>query len=851
MKHLCCSRLLTLLLLFSLSLFASLEKRSAVIYYGDELSYPTVGIQDYIIVKPENINTYRHGFGVYREKIYATIDLSDSLEDVYDSINTAVKKGFINFYFTTSQEESAKRPFVDRILTYLDVKVPNLKVILNTKIVTKSYSHVVAVVLSPKATLSTSMQKMLRQKKIDIIQVIVKPANMIADADEEIAHVESAGMIPYITNSFFDIYGRSSKVALKREIFTLIDESKDDRTLLGAHQAGALPIEYLGYIQKLYDINKGLPEVEKMMHYAGVVVWLREDYADPSELVEWVLELNKLGIKVAFANNFGFSSDAMLLKPLDIDVFDGDESLTNKKKIYFKDKIIGFEVEPSLGESSIYMEPHNAEPLLVYEDANGLRSTPAAITEWGGYAVSEAFMVELGEENVWIINPFEFFRRALRLKPLIVPDPTTHNGKRLFFSHVDGDGMANAVEFNPELYSGDIILEEILKKYDVPHSISLIGAEIEKNGLFPEKSARFIKTAKEMYALKNVEAATHTFTHPFFWGEIKDGNLIEEYRLKPKGYQFSFDSELKNEIAFINRELKPKNRATTVFWSGDCSPRADTLEYIYKHNILNINGGDTTISNLNPWLTLVAPLGLEREGYYQIYTGAQNENVFTNDWLGPFWGFKRVVQTFKHTETPRRLKPIDIYYHIYSGSKKASLNALRYVLEWTMKQDIFPIFTSEYIPKAMDYFTVSMAQEGDRWLVAGMKNLKTIRVESKEFGVDYKSSPTIYGEKQEKSALYISLGEGSNHLITLTKSKKARAEQLFIYATNAEIQKSQSAKSTQYILHSYMPVKFSFHLPKSCRYTTEPKATLVKKSGSMISLSFKNSKHGIVNVICK
>ena len=52
-----------------------------------------------------------------------------------------------------------------------------------------------------------------------------------------------------------------------------------------------------------------------------------------------------------------------------------------------------------------------------------------------------------------------------------------------------------------------------------------------------------------------------------------------------------------------------------------------------------------------------------------------NENVYTNDWTGPFYGFRDVIDTFRMTGEPRRLKPINLYYHTYSASKVAALKA--------------------------------------------------------------------------------------------------------------------------------------------------------------------------------
>ena len=83
-----------------------------------------------------------------------------------------------------------------------------------------------------------------------------------------------------------------------------------------------------------------------------------------------------------------------------------------------------------------------------------------------------------------------------------------------------------------------------------------------------------------------------------------------------------------------------------------------------------MNGGDTAITRKNPSLTRVfgnvVPWGKE----YHIYCAHQNENVYRFRWKGGadpdsvFWsGFLLALDSFKKTEEPRRLKPVNIYYH--------------------------------------------------------------------------------------------------------------------------------------------------------------------------------------------
>ena len=853
MKHLCFSKIILLILIFSSSLVASLVSKSAIVYYGESISYSMVGIHDYIIVNPKNTNPYTHGFDVYKNKMYAHVILNEQLLKNQKQLNTEPYSNFKNFYFEVDNSLKNSKKIIPFIRNFkASHQLSNI--VFNSKYseLSKITDSLNAIIIDDATKLSTSKLEILKTYNIDLIGL----ANTeISKQAQLVTSLEKLGLVPYVADYEYLSYGKSSKNAIKREVLTLIDEKKEDRTLLGAHQVGAMPLEYLGYIQKLYDINNGLPDIDYIGHYAGVVIWLSQDYKSPQKLVRWVLELQNIGIKVAFANSFGFSANASLLKMLDIEIYDGDESIKNRRKVIHKDKMIGFEVDPSLDKNSLYMNPQNAKKLLTYEDSDELTSTPAAITAWGGYAVSEAFMMELANENVWIINPFTFFQEALRLKPLLLPDPTTENGNRLLFTHVDGDGMVSKVEFNPELFSGDTILSDILKVYKIPHSISLIGAEVSPNGLYPEFSPQVLEISKQMYALENVEPATHTFTHPFYWDKIKDGELEEEYRLKPKAYDFSLYNELSGPLKTINDELLKENStkvAKSVFWSGDCSPRLDVLDYIYKNKILNINGGYTVISNTNPWLTLVSPFGLERGQYYQIYTGAQNENVYTNDWLGPFWGFKRVVQTFKKTNTPRRLKPIDIYYHLYSGSKLASLNALKYIFDWSLKQDVMPIFTSEYIPKVMDFYIISMANDGDLWLYEGMQNLKTLRIEEKNAYIDFKKSKTTLGVKHFEDHTYIALDEKTKHIVKISKKKDAHINDSYLISSNAKvIRHIDGLHNKSFTFDGHVDLKLNFHLAKKCKLQSIPKASKIITSDENIWVYYKDVTKATLNVLCR
>lgn len=895
------------------SLAASLQDKSAVVYYGEDLSYPLVGIHDYIIVQPENINTFTHGFSLYKENIYAYISIGEIdrntttakaidtswivaqnsawKSDVLDiknkeyqefifqkQIEPLIKKGFENFFFDTldsyhfyaltSQEKKECEQSLISFIREFRKRYPSAKLVVNRgfEIIDNIHDSINAVLFesyykglqgeklsyadvnaSSREWLDIYLDK-IKSYNLDIIAVDYLPT--LDGADKLITRLKSKGFIPYVANKELDIYGKSSKNAIKREILTIVDESRLDKALQSAHRNGGTVFEYLGYIQKFCDIHtETLPDPKTLERYAGVVIWLENYIQNPTKFLQWILAVKKQNIKFVFVGNFGFE---LLGDELDALGISAEKNSAQKSSIIKKDIMFDFEIEPPMSFNSSLIHVKDAQELLTYKYQNDKTSTPAALTSWGGYIIDEAYLTSFDKEEIWTINPFEFFQKALKLKKLPVADPSTENGKRLLFTHIDGDGIMNRVEGDFGEFSGDVILNKILKKYPIPHSVSIIGAEINQNGLFPELSPQLIKIAKKMFALKNVEPASHTFTHPFFWGKIVDDNLVPQYRLKVPNYQFSLQRELQTTLDNINENYLPKNKfpkANTIFWSGDCAPRENALEFIYKRNILAINGGDTTISKIHPWISRIAPYGLKRGDYYQIYTGAQNENVFTNDWLGPFWGFKRVTQTFELTNSPRRFKPIDIYYHLYSGSKRASLEALKYVFDWALKQDVMPIYTSEYIPKVMDMYEVSLANEGEDWLINGMRDLKTIRFEDCDQNVDLKNSKGAVGITQFENHTYISFDPKQKHLLKLTPND---INKIYMLSSNGRlINYKETGTTKNYTFRSHIDLKLAMHVDKGCHIESFPKAMKLLKNEDTVNLEYRDVKEATVTLECK
>jgi hypothetical protein len=98
-----------------------------------------------------------------------------------------------------------------------------------------------------------------------------------------------------------------------------------------------------------------------------------------------------------------------------------------------------------------------------------------------------------------------------------MPDVTTENGHRLWMAHVDGDGFLNRAELPGTPFASEVIRSQILEKYALPTTVSVIEGEIGPTGLYPHLSPELEAIARAIFKIPTVELASHTYSHPFYW----------------------------------------------------------------------------------------------------------------------------------------------------------------------------------------------------------------------------------------------------------------------------------------------------------------------------------------------
>jgi polysaccharide biosynthesis protein PelA len=675
---------------------------------------------------------------------------------------------------------------------------------------TQRYGEVSA---ADREWLSAQLRRVRDEYKLPAIAIdYVAPAER-ALARATAKRITEAGFVPWVANPALDMLGVGAIEVMPRRVMILYDKRPTEQLVQhDAHLLGATPLNWMGYVPEYRDVREPLPDFELAGRYAGIVTWFTEPSAHAERAWAWLERQVAGGMRIAVFGAFGFSPERARMERLGLELGPW-RGVPPALAVRARDPAIGFEIAPIADRRAfIPLRAVRGVPLLTVGAEGGASMDAAAITEWGGYALTPYHVLTLpgAVSRRWVVDPFAFLSRALALPALPVPDPTTESGRRLLLVHVDGDGFPSLAERPGTPVAGRVMLDELLMRYRVPHTVSVIEGEIGKRGLYPERAEALEAVARRIFALPHVEPASHSLSHPFRWQRPAPapGERDYTYTLDLPRYSYDPREEIAGSAAYIDKMLAPPGKRTRVFlWTGDCNPDEGPLEAAAAAGMLNMNGGDTLITRADPTLTIVAPLGVPRGRHFQVYAPNQNENVYTRLWQGRYYGYERAIETFELTGSPRRLKPVNIYYHTYSATKTASLAALHKVYAWALAQPLHPVYASEYIERVLDFNRAVIARSETGWRVRGLERLRTLR------------APRAMGAPQGDVAGYALHGDQMYLLLARGDAEIAFAGKGLPGLAHANAQLAgfeRDGNGARFSLRGHVPIEFALRDAEGC-----------------------------------
>lgn len=699
------------------------------------------------------------------------------------------------------------------------------------------------------------LKKARDEYKLEVISIDYVAPDQKPLARQTAEKIRQLGFTPWVTTPDLTGLGIGAVEVMPRRVLMVHSVMPNEFGLrdTAAVRFATMPLNYLGYVPEYADVQH-LPRLPNGL-YAGVVVWLstRTPAADLNKLAAWLLQAKSQGVPVVLMDDLGVALDTALGRNLGFAAGAKPRALGGIQ-VEQQAQMIGFERAPHPVPDDFFpLSITGGDPLLTLARGKD-RQVAAAITPWGGYVMAPYSVVTLpsGKENRWVIDPFAFFRAALHLPEMPVPDVSTTSGRRTLLIHMDGDGFVSRSELPGHDYAGAVVLNRVVRKYDLPMTMSVIQAEVGPDGLYPKDSPALEAIARQIFAAPNVEIASHSYSHPFNWRRAEDQNSDsdgEGFSLNIPGYKFDLRKEVEGSINYINTRLAPPGKKTKMFlWTGDCEPGRDALEWTERLQVQNMNGGDTIATRSSPTMTQVEGLGLDKNGLFQVFAPNENENVYTNLWLGPFYGFERVIETYEITDKPRRLKAINLYFHTYITTKLAGMQSLDKVFAWIMKQEITPVHATDYTRQVMEFRGMVVARTPTGWRVRGGNLARTLRAPASLGTPDLDASRAVAGFSRNGDDHYIHLAADDTDLVFAA----AATAQPRLVSANARITAASRANGAySWALEGYVPLQVTLANVDGCRVRAGGRELKpVRRDGAMASYQMTERNARPLEVLC-
>lgn len=336
------------------------------------------------------------------------------------------------------------------------------------------------------------------------------------------------------------------------------------------------PLNFLGLKAEYRNLStEPPPSLAELNRFRGVALSLSEGIRDPAALwsfMERILASGKrlivLGDMPPYRTSSGepFPSAFKVLALMGLKRMGHWETQSLRYSI-LNSSMTGFELPPPplppVFNPLSSVHPENTVWLGIRSASrrnSGTVSTPIVTGPFGGIAldpfITRAFPLSPGKEG-WVVDPFRFLETALNVRDAPRMDLTTLNGTRIFYSQVDGDGFETLSSYRKGLMCSEVLYREIFTRYALPFSVSVIASQIDPRY---QGSKTRVHWARKIFTLPNVEAASHTFSHPFYWVPTAVQKAEGPVHTHIPGYRFNLDQEVKISLDWMNRTLLPPGK---------------------------------------------------------------------------------------------------------------------------------------------------------------------------------------------------------------------------------------------------------------------------------------------------
>lgn len=544
------------------------------------------------------------------------------------------------------------------------------------------------------------------------------------------------------------------------------------------HQNLEVVLNHLGLHVDFRNVEEPLPSDAEMERYRGVVTWFRtEKMRHASVYASWATRQLHAGRRFLIFDHPGCTLDADTGRPIEqaaIDAF--FDAIGMRRGPEWTDEPSAIQVvemdramcefERPLGPEAAYLTDLQAtrgqKVYLRLKRRIGPAQTCDAvfIGANGGFALDgyTVYYEPEGNGHRWRLDPFKFVTEGLALSNEPRLDPTTRDGVRVLYQHIDGDASNQLVADRPDLTCAESMLQDVIEKRPYLFTISFIGQIVDATA---GGSPRDLEAARRIFAHRRVEPAHHSYTHPFNW--------------RPKDGALDAKQEIVRAREVMERLCPPGKNARITLWSGQANPERTAIAMSYADGQRNLNAGGAMFDPMHDSRLYLTPFVRDVGGLFQSLTSGRDDFGITENLTLPAVCFSNVIHTFERTASPRLL-PVNVYGHFYTVANAGARKGLELIEDWLQRHVLHSVWVSEYLKMLEGFRAGVLTQLGpDEFEVRDHGACRTVRFDGRPgVGVDLARSTGVSGWNEHAGSLYVHLASAGPARIALSAAPPAR-----------------------------------------------------------------------------
>jgi hypothetical protein len=333
---------------------------------------------------------------------------------------------------------------------------------------------------------------------------------------------------------------------------------------------------------------------------------------------------------------------------------------------------------------------------------------------------------------------------------LPVPDTTTREGRRVFYSDIDSTGFSTPSTLPGFPLCAEVMRDRILNRYLLPVTVAVCEAEVRAwlPGQQASEAARLEQVARSIYEMPQIQAASGSLSRPAQWTAGSD--ISSALNDRAQSARHDMPREIAGSMSYIHRNLLPMGKSVSLMlWPAHTTPTAEALSFCRAMGTESLQALSSAAAASQP------------------------------------------------ASTALRLEPLAVRCSFADVRTEQGLAALEKTFDACAAQPLHAMTASAYAASLRDARHTRILRAGEgHWIILNAGACRTLRLPVTAGVPEMAQCEGVSGYTVKQGQLYIhTMGRARTELV-LTKSKPAQHIHLTECSTSVEFFELSSGRAT-------------------------------------------------------